>query len=110
MGELGNLVRESAWSPVLRDADFTQLAPAFTDAWAGDEVHVLFLELCAVGEQSSPENSPFYTPLEHLLFLRRLQPSMNTFNKLITLAGAIDNKFHRLLLVQDKRALLVLAH
>lgn len=108
--ELGEYVWESVWNPVLRDADIKQIAPRFPDPVAGDEVHALFLELCEVDEQSSPEDNPYYTPLEHLLFLRRLQPTMNSFNKLITLVETIDDRFQRLLVVRDKRALLILAH
>lgn len=109
-GQLEDMVWESVWSPVLRDADFKQNAPLLLPAPADDKVHTLFLELCEVNEHCSPENNALHAPLECLLCLRRLKPSMNTFNKLITFVGTIDQRYYRLLLARDKRALVILAH
>ncbi|KIX06667.1 uncharacterized protein Z518_04643 [Rhinocladiella mackenziei CBS 650.93] len=108
--ELGETLWESIWSPVLRDSDLKPVAPLFLDVPEGDEEHALFLELCEVTKETSREENPFYTPLEYLLFLRLLRPSMNIFNKLITFVGVIDDRFYNLLRIREKRALIILAH
>ena len=107
---LGELVCESIWDPVLRDSDLKQVVPHFMNADGHDEVHKLFLELCHLTQESCEENNPYYTPLEWLLFLRTLEPNMNSFNKLITFVGTLDDRFYHLLRIRDKKALLILAN
>ncbi|KAL2427276.1 hypothetical protein ABEF95_011005 [Exophiala dermatitidis] len=108
--ELREQVWDSMWKPVLMDANISQSAPLVCVAPNEDEVHALFLDMCQVSTHSSADNNPYYTALTHLLFLRQLEPTMNTFNKLITFVGIIHGKYYRLLLERDKPALLILAH
>lgn len=105
---LGDLMRQSIWVPVMQDADYIVLP--FWDHLQQDETCTLFLELCEITEQSSPEGNTFYAPLEHLLFYRHLKPCANNFAKFITFVGQLDDQFQRLLLQLDKRALLILAY
>lgn len=108
--ELGDRLRLSMWNPVLEDGEVKQTTRQFLVPPAGDEVHALFLDLCEISEKSSSEQNPFYTPLEHLLFFRRPEASVNKFTKLISFVGTVDERFHRLLLIREKRALLILAY
>lgn len=108
--ELGDLVWQSVWNPVFYDSDFKDTAPRFTDPDAGDETHALFLDLCEITDESSPESSAYYEPLEYLLFVRQLPPSVNRFNKLVTFVATIEGQYLALLLKRDKRALLILVH
>ncbi|KIW94553.1 uncharacterized protein Z519_04529 [Cladophialophora bantiana CBS 173.52] len=108
--ELGEVIWRSVWNPVFTDSDFKELAATVMTAEAGDETHVLFLELCEIVPGSSTDNNPYYEALEHLLFLRRLKPGMKTFNKLVTFVAVVEGDYLQLLLSREKRALLILAH
>lgn len=105
---LGDLMWQSIWTPVMKDADYVVLP--LWDHLCQDETCTLFLELCGITERSSPEANPFYTPLEHLFFYRHLEPCANNFAKLITFVGKADDRFQTLVLQLEKRALLILAY
>lgn len=107
---LGDNIEHSVWMPVLQDSDIRNFKSPTLMQPSGDETHDLFLELCEVDTATTAEESPYYTLLESLLFLRQMSPSKNAFNKLVNFLGGIDHKFHRLLILRDKRALLILAH
>jgi len=105
---LGDLVLQSIWGPVMQDAGYVVLP--FWKYLQEDRTRTLFLDLCGITEQSSPEDNPFYVPLGHLLSYRHLGPCLNNFAKLIAFVGKLDGKFKELLLRLEKRALLILAH
>lgn len=108
--ELGDLVWQSIWCPVLKDADFKYIAPPFPDFHRKDKVYTLFLEFCDISEQSTARDNPYYIPLEYLLFFRQLEPCINNFTKLVTFVGHMGDRFQKLLLKRERRALLILAH
>lgn len=107
---LGDNAEHSLWMPVLQDADIQSCKPQVLMQPSGDETHYLFLELCEIDACSTADESPYYNALESLLFLRQLSPDGNLFNKLINFLGGIDSRYHRLLVLRDKRALIILAH
>jgi hypothetical protein len=107
---LGDNVEYSVWMPVLQDSEIKNFKPPALLQTPGDETHNLFLELCEIDITTTVEESPYYAPLESLLFLRQLSLDMNSFNKLVNFVGRLDYRYHRLLIRRDKRALLILAH
>lgn len=107
---LGDNVENSVWMPVLHDSEIKNFRPPTLMQTPGDETHNLFLELCEIDMATTVEESPYYAPLEALLFLRQLSLNRNSFNKLINFLGSMDHRYQRLLIRRDKRALLILAH
>ncbi|KEF51002.1 uncharacterized protein A1O9_12928 [Exophiala aquamarina CBS 119918] len=107
---LGDNIEYSVWLPVLQDSDLKNFKSRTLMQPSGDETHDLFLELCEAETATTAEENPYYPTLESLLYLRRMSPSKNAFNKLVNFLGVIDHKLHRRLIIRDKRALLILAH
>ena len=107
---LGGNVEHSVWMPVLQDSNIQNFISTTLMQPCGEETHDLFLELCEVDSATTAKENPYYTPLESLLFLRQMGPNKNAFNKLVHFLGGLDHDFLRLLVLRDKRALLILAH
>ncbi|EXJ65289.1 hypothetical protein A1O7_01630 [Cladophialophora yegresii CBS 114405] len=108
--QLGDVIWNSIWRPVFLDSAIFQRVPNYVTSKAGDEAHSLFLEICEVTAESSCDTNPYYEALQHLLYIRRLRPSVTTFNKLVEFVAVIEGEFLRLLVSRDTRALLILAH
>lgn len=107
---LGGGLEQSIWQPVIQDAESKECSPQTVDQHSYDDTDRLFIEICDIDSSTTSEENPYYVPLQYLLFLRRMRPSIKTFHKLVTFVGAVDFRFNDLLCHRDKRALLILAH
>ncbi|KAK5105658.1 hypothetical protein LTR62_002508 [Meristemomyces frigidus] len=109
LGEAFRVLDCVAWMPVIRRGDdrfgsYTNQAPGI------EGLPSALVDLCDLDEQSTSENSEYYSVVRALAPLLRLGPSIDHFSKLIAFGDRKFSLLRPLLRRRDAKALLLLSY